>query len=326
MKALIFTRAGEPQEVLQFADVEKPQIPQNGVLVRVSTRPVQPADLAFIKGQYRLRPTFPQTAGLEGAGVVVQAVGADVRVGSRVAFRFPGSWAEFAVVPSPRLIDVPDDVSDETACQMSLNPVTGWALLHEARTVRGDWILLTAATSTVSNIVGTIAHERGINVIGLVRGDETSARARCTADHVFSIERPSLAADIASICGGRGIKALLDSVGGQLVTRLFETLAPGARIIAYGVQDRGPAAVTNAMLIYSNLIWQGFGIDRWLEQLQKFEGRKMYEELWSMIRNGTLMLPVASTHRLEEFGNALSADAANGRNGKVILLSPAKQT
>jgi hypothetical protein len=41
-----------------------------------------------------------------------------------------------------------------------------------------------------------------------------------------------------------------------------------------------------------------------------------------MIRNRTLQLPVASTHRLEEFGSALSADAANGRNGRVILVSP----
>src|SRR5262249_62209152 len=63
------------------------------------------------------------------------------------------------------------------------------------------------------------------------------------------------------------------SKGGSLVARLFETLSQGARIIAYGVQDRSAAAVTNAMLIYSNLTRQGFGIDRWLEQSGSIERR-----------------------------------------------------
>ena len=48
---------------------------------------------------------------------------------------------------------------------------------------------------------------------------------------------------------------LLDNVGGQLVKRLFDTLAAGARIIAYAVQDQAPATVTNATLIYSSLTW-----------------------------------------------------------------------
>src|SRR5262249_30353434 len=97
------------------------------------------------------------------------------------------------------------------------------------------------------------------------------------------------------------------SKGGSLVTRLFETLSPRARIIAYGVQDRSAAAVTNAMLIYSSLSWQGFSIDRWLEQSGQIESRRMFDELWSMVREGTWRLPIASMHALDEFGDALEA-------------------
>ena len=63
---------------------------------------------------------------------------------------------------------------------------------------------------------------------------------RCTADHALEGDRPTLAADISEICREARIKALLDSVGGPLVGRLFETLAPGARIIGDGVQNRNP--------------------------------------------------------------------------------------
>ena len=322
MRAVVFERAGEPHEVLHLVDTAKPQVSPGSALVRVAARPIQPADLAFVRGQYRIRPAFPQTAGLEGSGVVVQAgASGSIAEDDRVAFRSPGTWADFAAIPIARLIKVPAGVPDDAACQISLNPVTAWALLREASVNPGDWIVLTAATSTVSNLVGVLARRRGVRVIGLVRGDEEAARARCTAGHILSTDRPSLAAEIGGIAGKRSVKALLDSVGGQLIPPLFETLTPGGRIIAYGVQDRGPAAVTNAMLIYSNLTWQGFGIDRWLEQLAPVESQTMYDELWEMLRDGTLTLPVAATHGLADFPDALKVDAAQGRTGKVILVS-----
>ena len=88
-------------------------------------------------------------------------------------------------MPSTRLIEVPSDISDQMACQMSLNPLTAWALLRDSHTGSGDWILVTPATSTVSNIVGAIARKRGIKVIGLVRGDAAATKSRCTADYVL---------------------------------------------------------------------------------------------------------------------------------------------
>ena len=111
-----------------------------------------------------------------------------------------------------------------------------------------------------------MAKRRGVNVIGVVRGNADEGSKRSLADHVLSINQPDFPDVLSSIAGGRPITALLDSVGGPNTPKLFPALAPGARIIAYGVQDREPAAVTNAMLIYSNLTWKGFGIDRWLSE------------------------------------------------------------
>ena len=68
MQAIIFDHAGEPADVLRHADAAMPTPVDNQVLVKVVARPIHPADLAFIRGQYRVRPQFPQAAGLEGAG------------------------------------------------------------------------------------------------------------------------------------------------------------------------------------------------------------------------------------------------------------------
>ncbi len=322
MQALIFEQAGEPEIALSCMEIEAPSSSADQVLVKVKARPVQPSDLAFVRGQYRIRPVFPQTAGLEGCGEIVRGGEPNYAPGDRVAFRTPGTWAEFAAVPSARLISVPDDMTDEIACQISLNPVSACALLKEARLMPEGWVILTAATSTVSNIVGAIARERGIRTIGLVRGDEIQAQARCTADFVLSVSRPSLTKDIIEITGNRGVNALLDSVGGPLVTRLLGALVPGARIIAYGVQDREPIPVTNAMIIYSNLTWQGFGIDRWLGGQDKHEIIAMLNEIWSMVRRSTIQLPVDSTYCLHDFQSALKANSAKERRGKAILVSP----
>jgi NADPH:quinone reductase-like Zn-dependent oxidoreductase len=322
MNALIFRQAGEADEVLEYTVAARPAVRDGEVLVEVNRRPIHPADLAFIRGQYRVRPNFPQVAGLEGAGVIVNApAGAPYAVGTRVAFRSPGSWADVASVPFGRLIAIPSGISDEAACQVSLNPVTAFGLLAEANVQPGDWILLTAAASTVSNMVASIARARGINVIGVVRGNAIEKKALSQAGQLFSTEDPELVTKIASIAGERRVSALIDSVGGPIVTKLFATLAPGAHIVAYGVQDREPAAVTNAMLIYSNLTWKGFGIDRWLSQRTADATVAMLDGLWSMIADESLALPVSSTHNLEHVQQALAADAERGRVGKVLLAS-----
>ena len=196
---------------------------------------------------------------------------------------------------------MPADISDHVACQISLNPITALALLDEAKVRPGDWILLTAATSTVSNLVAAMAKRRGVHVIGVVRGNAAEGQTRSLADHVFSIAEPDLTGALSAIVGDRRIAALLDSVGGPNTPKLFPSLAPGARIIAYGVQDREPAAVTNAMLIYSNLTWKGFGIDRWLSEFPQDQIARMIQSLWSMVRDNTCLCRLRRTIALSSF-------------------------
>jgi NADPH2:quinone reductase len=319
MQALVFDRAGEPADVLRVADIPDPVTDNETVLVRAAARPIHPADLAFIRGQYRLRPVFPQVAGLEASGTVIASPNPAFRPGMRVAFRYPGAWAEIAAVPVERLIAVPADIAEPLACQISLNPVTAWALLDESDAKAGDWIVQTAATSVVSNLIAQIAKQRGIHTIGVVRGDADEGGTRSAADHVVSVRDPDLGERIAHLTGNAPITALLDSVGGPLVARLMASLGPGANIVAYGVQDREPAAITNAMLIYSNLTWKGFGIDRWLSQQSVAVRAAMMSDIWTMIRAGALSLPIDSSHRLADFADALAADRMPGRVGKVIL-------
>jgi len=321
MRALVFKHAGEAEDVLHLSEHSMPDLQHGEVRVKVTARPIQPADRFFIRGQYRTRPAFPQIAGLEGAGVVDTSNDPAFHGGERVAFRWPGTWAEYIAVPAARLIRVPDEVSDDDACQIALNPITAWALLEEAKAGPGDWIALTAGGSTVSALMAALARARGIRVISLVRGEAARTATTSNADITLSVDAPDFPASVLQATGLVRVSALLDSVGGANTAKLFGVLRPGARVVAYGAQDAAAIPVTNAMLVYQNLTWVGFGIDHWLGGVSADRYNAMLSSLWQLIRAGSLPLPVAGRYRLEQARDALQAESRPDRLGKVLLIA-----
>jgi len=319
MKAVVFEQTGEARDVLAFRDIPAPSPGPGELLVAVESSPVHPADFGFVRGTYRVRPVFPQVAGLSGAGrVVAVGVGAAFAVGARVAFRFPGAWAELAVVPSERAFEVPQGIATDLAAQFVVNPITAWGLLEMARAKAGEWIALSAASSSVAALVSALAEDRGLRVVGIARSGSLAELAGFV--HGVAESEADLADRVRAITGGEGLSALIDCVGGPLVSTLFPALRPGATIVAYGTLSPEPALVKNATLVYSNLTWQGFGIDRWFQSLTASELARMTEALWSGIRSGRLPLPVQARLALPDFAEGLRAAVAGGP-GKVIITT-----
>jgi NADPH:quinone reductase-like Zn-dependent oxidoreductase len=305
MRALVFDRIGGAREVLSLREVTEPKPGAGEVLVRVEARPIHPADLSFIRNTYRIRPKLPQIAGLSGAGrVVAVGDGIELKPGTRVAFRWPGSWADFVAVPMARVIAAPEGIAVDDVAQLPLNPITAWGLLHMSGTTSPAWVGLTAPSSSVARLVAALAAPRGLRTIDIAPTPE---------------QLPAIAERVRDVSGGEGLAALIDSVGGPLVHQLFPALRQGATVVAYGTLSSEPALVSNAAMVYSNLTWKGFGIDRWLDGLPEGEHRAMIAELWEAVRRGLLPLPVRARMPLSQVAEALDA-AARGAPGKVLLV------
>ena len=319
MQALVFDAAGKAEEVLALKTVSVPEPAAGEVLVQLEASPMHPADMMFIGGRYRIKPALPQVAGLEGSGKVVAAgEGVSLAVGTRVAFRHPGTWAEYVSVPVAKIHAVPDGIEADSACQFSLNPLTAWALLDDADVKAGDWIAVNAASSGIARLVHGLATRKGIKVIGIVRG-----AAKITLPFpVVSTEVVDLAASLLEVTGGQTIAALLDCVGGQSITRVFPAMHQGATIVSYGVMETTAAQVTNVDMIYRNLSWKGFGIDYWLSRSSEAVPR-MTSEIWQAMAYGGLDLPVKSAFPLAGFKAALQAMNTGPNTGKVLLGSGA---
>jgi NADPH:quinone reductase-like Zn-dependent oxidoreductase len=299
MQAIVFSKPGEPGNVLELREVAEPMPKAGEVVVEVSARPIHPSDLFFVRGTYRIQPALPQIAGLSGVGTVVSAGPAcGVAPGTRVAFRSPGTWAERVAVPVDRLFCLPDGVSDEDGAQLPLNPITAWGLLEMANPKAGDWIGLTAPSSSVAQLVTALATMRGVRVV--------------------PIEGTANADAIRARTGGNGLAALLDSVGGSLVERLFGAMRPGGTVIAYGALSNESITLRNGTLIYANLSWHGFGVDHWLASISNEAREHMLAVLCDAMRDHRLPLPVRARFALADFRDALRS-AELRAPGKVFL-------
>src|SRR5579862_35932 len=72
MKAIQFDRLGGP-EVLELREVPKPELRPGTVVVQNRVIALNYGDLFFIKGQYLVKPVFPDIPGMEAAGVIEAA-------------------------------------------------------------------------------------------------------------------------------------------------------------------------------------------------------------------------------------------------------------
>src|SRR2546426_9699637 len=71
MKQVLLERYGPPEEGLRCADVPDVGTPDAGeVVFDVLAFPINPADVSFCRGSYRLKPPLPATPGAECVGRV----------------------------------------------------------------------------------------------------------------------------------------------------------------------------------------------------------------------------------------------------------------
>lgn len=321
MQAVLFEQSGRPEDVLIVRDIPAPIPNQGQVLIRVAARPIQPADFLFIGGRYRIKPVFPQVAGLEGVGTIV-ACGTEVtslKPGVRVAFRSPGAWAEFAVAATSRVYPVLSGIPDTIACQFALNPLTAWGLLAECDLPKSSRILITAGRSVVARILAKLAKRKGLTATLLVR--EGSGYSILDGDNGQVIAQETTLAEVLQDVVKNGFfHAILDAVGGSNTLALIDALEPRGRLISYGILDDGDITLKASRLLYKNMMWQGFGIDGWLNNATQDQLGTAQQELWEMLSDHPDLLPVIDSFNLSRIQEAIHTVLETHRPGKVLLV------
>ena len=149
------------------------------VRVRMILSPINPSDLLVVQGLYGVLPRLPATPGFEGVGIVDE-------VGPGLLGRFK-SKASASSRSTPRGVTgpnlpsfparqarpVPDDIPDEQAASYFVNPATVLAMARHVLAVpRGEWLLQSAAGSTLGRMMIKLGRHDGFKTLNVVRRRE----------------------------------------------------------------------------------------------------------------------------------------------------------
>jgi NADPH:quinone reductase-like Zn-dependent oxidoreductase len=322
MQALRFQSPGDPLEVLSCSEVEVPQPGTGQVRLRMRLATINPSDLLQVRGLYGRKAELPATAGLEGLGVV-DALGPGVggiERGQRVVpLTAQGTWADYLVVPAETLVSVPDRLADESAAQITVNPLTAWILAQELHLGPGDWLIQSAAGSSVGRCLIQLSKRRGYKTVNLVRRrDQVEELLSEGADAVFCTEDAEWHKQVERAIPD-GATAAVDAVGGKLAGQLLKTLKPLSTLLVYGALSMEPLQVPGGQLIFKSTTVKGFWLTDWKRHTPKLERERVLSELLSAMADGHIRPPVEAVYPLSRFREAIPHATRSGRRGKVLL-------
>jgi putative PIG3 family NAD(P)H quinone oxidoreductase len=249
MKAVRFKGKGGP-EVVELAEIERPEPSRGEVLVRVRAAAMNRADLLQRRGLYPPPPGYREDVpGLELAGEV-EALGPGVtgwKVGDRVMAIAAGeAQAEYAVVHERMLLRVPDGLSLPDAGAIPEAGMTAHDAMFTIGGLRpGATVLIHAVGSGVATAAVQIAKAAGATTIGTSRTADKLEKAKALGlDHgiLVGTEEPKFADEVRRLAGKRGAALVLDFVGAAYALENVAAVAPGGRIVVIGTMggNKGP--------------------------------------------------------------------------------------
>ncbi|MFT6090675.1 zinc-binding dehydrogenase [Sulfitobacter sp.] len=324
MKAAIHDTFGEPIDVLNAVEVDKPTAGAGEVLIKMTLSPIHNHDLWTIRGNYGYKPELPGAIGGSEALGTIEAVGEgvdDAMIGKRVTIAgVHGTWAEYFVAPATGVLPLPDMISDVAGAQLIAMPFSAISLLETLKAKKGDWIIQTAANGAVGKIMVTLAKARGINLLNLVRRDEAVKELTDMGiENVLSTSDADWVQKSRDIIGAAGAASAIDSVGGDISADLVELLGLDGELVVFGTATGAPMPLSSGALIMKHITVKGFWGSRVSGDMDPEERKRLITELVTLVAKGELVLEDGGVFGLDDVAKAMKAALTPGRAGKVMI-------
>jgi len=326
MKAIVFDRCGDPEEVLQVRDVPAPEPGPGQVRVRMLASPINPSDLLYIRGIYGKPPPLPATPGFEGVGVVEASGGGLLArrvMGKRVAVltRGIGSWQEYTVVPARQAIPVPADLPVEQAATFFVNPASALVMTQNVlRVPRGAWLLQTAAGSALGRMIIRLGKHNGFRTMNVVRRREQGEELlRLGGDAVICSGDESIPGRALALTSGAGVPFAIDAVGGKTASDAVLALGANGRMLVYGTLSMEPMSIDPRVLMVNHKTVEGFWLSEWAARQNVVTMLLLIRRIRQLLQAGVLTSDIGATFGLDQIKEAVKQAALPGRQGKVLL-------
>lgn len=324
MKAIRYERLGGP-EVLEIVDMATPDPAEGEVLVEVEAAGVNFSDIGRRRGLYLDATPLPFIPGSEivgrvralGTGVTTLAVGD--RVAGVTAAR-SGGYAEFCAIAAGLVTRIADDLDASTAVAVPNQGATALHVLETmARLQAGDIVAVTAAAGGVGGLAVHLARALGASkVVALASSAVKLAHARGVgADVAIDVTSTELRDELRDATRGRGFDVVLDSVGGEVASALFEALAPFGRLVSFGVASGAPLIVPSHAMMKRAVTVSGFHLDAVMAVPGRFTAT--LERLYALVASGALVPHVGLEAPLAHAAEVHAAMESRATLGKLVL-------
>jgi len=325
-KVVRFHSIGGPENLK--LEEEPARAPGKGeAKLRVQAVGLNRAELVYMRGFYFEQPVPPSRIGYEAAGVV-EAVGPDVDpgwVGKQVA-TIPGYsmgqygvLGEEAIVPAYSLGEYPAKLSPAEGSAIWMQYLTAYgALITFGGVKRGDFVLITAASSSVGLAAIQIVNAEGATAIAATR--KTDKRAELLslgAPHVIATEEEDLVKRVQEITGGNGARLIFDPVSGPFVDKLAEAAAFHGIIFVYGALAMQPTPFPLRPAMQKGLSLRGYTLFEINRDPQLLKTAKQY--VFDRLSDGRFHPKIAKTFPLAQSREAYEYLESNQQVGKVVI-------
>jgi len=234
MKALVLKSYGGLDKV-DFAEISRPAIKPDEILVQVHAAGLNPIDYMIPKGMFKpiIPLQLPHTVGSDLAGIVVET-GSQVtrfKPGDAVfasIFDLPGgSLAEFAAVPEYAAALKPANLDFVQAASIPMVGLTSWqALRQRAQLKTGQKVFIPAGSGGIGTFAIQLAKHLGATVGTTTSSGNVSLVRSLGADEVVDYKKQ----DVENVL--RGYDAVLGTVRGDALEKSLAILKPGSKAVS----------------------------------------------------------------------------------------------
>jgi len=309
-------------EALKYEEVPTPEPGEGEARVKIDVVGVNFLDVYQRIGRYQGTPPF--TLGQEAAGTV-DALGpgvTEVKPGDRVVYAsVQGSYAEYAIVPSWRLVPIPAGVDAQKAVAMMIQGMTAHYLTHSTYPIKpGETALVHAAGGGTGQLLVQLAKLRGARVIGTVSTEEKAARAReAGADEVILYTQTDFESEVKRLTNNVGVDVVYDSVGKDTFDKSLNCIRRRGYMVLFGQSSGSVPPVdpqtlnTKGSLYLTRPFLAHYTADR-----AELLGR--VNDLFKWIATGELNVRIDKTFPLADSGEAHRYLEDRQSKGKLLLV------
>ncbi|RCS22146.1 NADPH:quinone reductase [Phyllobacterium salinisoli] len=325
-KIVRFHEFGGPEVLrIENADVAGPG--PGEVQIRVKALGLNRAEVLLRAGTYIETPPLPSSLGLEAAGII-EAVGEGVggmAPGDAVSIVPPMSmvrwpaYGEFATFPAELIVKHPPSLGWEEAAAIWMQYLTAYgALIDIARLGREDFVVITAASSSVGLAAIQIANMTGATAIAVTR---TSRKRQALLDmgaaHVIASAEENLEERLKEIAGPEGIRVVLDPIGGPIFEPLTTAMARGGILIEYGGLSCEPTPFPLFTVLCKSLTLRGYLVHEIIGDPVRLETAKAF--ILEGLESRALKPTIARIFPFDQIVEAHRFLESNEQLGKIVV-------